>query len=328
MTMPPGVVQILQPTVQSNVRSARPSMNPSLLVLPSRWETNTHEVQCFQFLLYEPQSPYDSPLSSQAIQSTQSHFKMKLCAITTSAFLLRTGAAECTSFNFTQTRGDISLGFHRYYKTTFATSPFVNCTATTAIVDPANINGDNNTCPLHHYGMGLVVHPEVDLVTVDNTTANNIWAILSQITDIEIDFNTTIVMNYTTTQNSLYIGQAGYYAYAPLMHCWNGTLSECDVGDLEGKQARACGLKWLNAHQKFLPPGEQQYEGYEWFFSSEEGTIGTHDPQPAYADVAGQATFSQSNSQSGTGSSAVSAVRVSRLGLVLGILFTASAGVL
>jgi hypothetical protein len=123
-----------------------------------------------------------------------------------------------------------------------------------------------------------------------------------------VDFNDTIVMNYTNMYTSYNVNQTGYYAYTPILTCWDGRLSDCgDQKELEGKSGRICGYTWLGKDASALPRGKQQYDGIEMFVTSNSlGNVNGDGVLPRYDDVADQATLTHLGGENGGGKSIAS----------------------
>ncbi|KAI2470504.1 hypothetical protein F4781DRAFT_175117 [Annulohypoxylon bovei var. microspora] len=207
------------------------------------------------------------------------------------AVLLPLAAADCDKFAFTGEHG--SDGFSTTYNTTFRVSGWTNCTAEIAAQDSRN-----NSCTLSNsgVGIGLIAHPEVRYVNVDAEAQKEILALvqenMSAASAAGTNFNSTIVMNYTSTLRSMSVGQVGYSGFTPFINCFDGVLSDCDDDDnLEGKAIRACGLKWVGGSQGFRGQGEQAYDGEENFvtYTDDNGTS-ISSALPSYDSVSGQAT--------------------------------------
>ncbi|KAI2636260.1 hypothetical protein GGS26DRAFT_485855 [Hypomontagnella submonticulosa] len=198
-------------------------------------------------------------------------------------------AGECDKIEFTgQGGGD---GFTTTHNQTFMTSAWVNCTTDTARQD----GGKEDTCEFHHYAMGIVLRPEIRFISVRSATQKNIFSLIQEHANpsavISTNFNSTIVMNHTVGAADIPVGRAGHYGLTPHLRCWDGKLSDCDddEDDLEDKTIRACAPAWIDDKQIALPPGQQLYGGDEGFVQS-DSAVASKDPQPAYDEIAGQAT--------------------------------------
>ncbi|KAI1201211.1 hypothetical protein F5X97DRAFT_290712 [Nemania serpens] len=82
------------------------------------------------------------------------------------------------------------------------------------------------------------------------------------------------------------------------MICYNDTLSGCDSGGLEGARIQACGYERIDDYQPLLPTGKQQYKGYVDFFPPIH-PVNETDPQPTYAEAAGNATVNKIGKSTG-----------------------------
>ncbi|KAI1206606.1 uncharacterized protein F4807DRAFT_438630 [Annulohypoxylon truncatum] len=220
------------------------------------------------------------------------------------AALLPLAAADCDNFDFTGQFG--SNGFSATYNTTFQVSGWKNCTADVAAQD--NRNG---SCSLDRgIGIGLEVYPEVRYVQVDRDAQREILALvqekMSAAAAATTNFNSTIVMNYTSVLDSISVGDVGYNGYTPNLNCFDGVLSDCDDDDnLEGKAIRVCGLKWLDRSQGFKSQGQQLYDGVEHFVSSTGNGTGSTSPLQSYDQISGDATNYLGDDDDDHGNSAV-----------------------
>ncbi|OTA99339.1 hypothetical protein M426DRAFT_16515 [Hypoxylon sp. CI-4A] len=204
-------------------------------------------------------------------------------------------AADCDDFTFTGQGG--SDGATEPYPSSFPVSASINCTTSLASQD----GGKNDKCEFHHYNMGLVVHPTINLTTINNSTRDDIFALVKDKASsaADTDFNTTIVVNYTAHTQELSVGQAGHVGFTPYLRCWEGVVSDCDDDDDdddvdvdEDTAVRVCGLIWLGGTEG-LSPGLQEYRGEENFVSSNVDEDANGDLQPSYDSVAGQAIVTQ-----------------------------------
>ncbi|KAI1262656.1 hypothetical protein F5Y18DRAFT_396931 [Xylariaceae sp. FL1019] len=238
-------------------------------------------------------------------------------ALLMGSVLLALVSGECTKFNYNpedhwdsdDTNPYTTLGAR--YRVTAA----VNCTSELA----QSQGGNGSTCTFHRYSMGLFAFPGIGNQTInepstskvepldfDADTTAHIFSLVQAANPINItlvDFNETIVVNYTTNvvdEPDFLVGEHGYYQYTVTALCYNGTLSGCDNGDsLEGARIQICGSKWIDDKQPLLPPGQQQYDGYvehQQLLPSDFNTNRTKwesDPRPTYAESAGNATVNQ-----------------------------------
>ncbi|KAI1456693.1 hypothetical protein F4805DRAFT_216967 [Annulohypoxylon moriforme] len=214
------------------------------------------------------------------------------------AALLPLVAADCDNFDFTgQYGGD---GFSTTYNKTFQVSGWTNCTD-----DLAAQNNGNNTCLVHNPGVniGLEVNPEVRYIQVDSKTQKEILALVQEKMNAApaatTNFNSTIVMNFTSVTKSISIGDVGYAGFTPYINCFDGVLSDCDDDDnLEGKAIRACGLKWLGREQAAKEQGRQLYDGIEgWVTYDDNSGAGIPDSLPSYDSISGHATNYQGDDE-------------------------------
>ncbi|KAI0880771.1 uncharacterized protein GGS22DRAFT_192907 [Annulohypoxylon maeteangense] len=221
------------------------------------------------------------------------------------AALLPFAAADCDKFDFTGQYG--SDGFTTTYNKTLRVSGFTNCTAEIAGQDTRN-----GTCLLSNpgIGIGLEVYPEVRFIQVDAKAQREVLALvqekMSAVAAATTNFNSTIVMNYTSILRSTAVGNTGYGGFTPYIRCFDGVLSDCDKDDnLEGKAIRACGLTWLDRNQGFKSLGSQAYDGEENFVSYSDGN-GTENmgALPLYDSVSGHATNYQGDDEDDHGNSA------------------------
>ncbi|KAI0110754.1 hypothetical protein GGR51DRAFT_509771 [Nemania sp. FL0031] len=235
------------------------------------------------------------------------------------AALLVSVAGKCTDFNF-----DVNaepFGVEEPYKNPypmygprFRVTPMLNCTYELA----QSQGGNGSTCGFHRYPMGLIGFSEILNYTytsprslqiyplsLDAGTTEHIFSLVQAANPPNVttaDFNATIVMNYTTNpidEPDFLVGETGSYSFNPRMICYNGTLSGCDSSDgLEGARIQACGYEWIDAYQPLLPTGKQQYKGYVNFFPPIH-PVNETDPQPTYAEAAGNATVNQIGNSTG-----------------------------
>ncbi|KAI1799221.1 hypothetical protein F4811DRAFT_123302 [Daldinia bambusicola] len=217
--------------------------------------------------------------------------------LSVAALLLPLAAADCDKFEF---KGDFGRdGFTTTLNQSIPVSQWKNCTA-----DDAARSGDRNgTCKFHRYSMGLVVHPEIRFIDFDSETQQHIFSLVRESARpsaaVATDFNATVVVNYTASHTDMPLGKAGYYAFTPIIRCWDGVLADCDDDDDDPEDAnadkliRACGLAWLNDRQYQLEPGHQQYSGTETLVQSDGPGNTEEEPQPRYDSVADQATASE-----------------------------------
>ncbi|KAI0378694.1 hypothetical protein F5Y04DRAFT_261379 [Hypomontagnella monticulosa] len=226
-------------------------------------------------------------------------------------------AGECDKIEFTgQGGGD---GFTTTHNQSFPTSSWVNCTTDTARQD----GGKDDTCEFRHYAMGIVLRPEIRFISVSGDTQKNIFSLIQKNANptavVSTNFNSTIVMNHTVAATDIPVDKAGHYGLTPYIRCWDGKLSECDdeEDDLEDKTIRACAPAWLDSKQIALPAGQQLYGGEEVFVQSDSGNT-DRDPQPAYDEIAGQATADHRE-----GDSAAARSMVSGAALVVAVLCSA-----
>lgn len=240
------------------------------------------------------------------------------------ALLVSAAAGTCTKFNFdvdavpTSTEDPYNNPYPNYAGPNFWVSPMVNCTAELAQSQAGGGNG--STCGFHRYPMGLIVFSEVrsntytspdsmysDLLPLDLATREHIFSLVRAANPRNItttDFNVTIVMNYTTNpvdEPDFLVGETGSYRFNPQKICYNGTLSGCDdrgndsssdYGLVEGTRIQACGYEWIDEKQPHLPTGQQRYKGYVSLFPPIRPDNKT-DPQPTYAESAGNASVNQ-----------------------------------
>ncbi|KAI1149472.1 hypothetical protein F4825DRAFT_464108 [Nemania diffusa] len=229
------------------------------------------------------------------------------------AALLVSVAGKCTNFNFDANDKSFAVGEpytnpYPLYGRNFRVTPMLNCTSELA----QSQGGNGSTCSFHRYPMGLIVFSEILNYTyhspssleiyplaLDVDTRNEIFSLVQAANPPNItraDFNMTIVLNYTTNpidEPDFLVGHTGAYTFHPSMICYNGTLSGCDNNDvLEGARIQACGYEWIDDSQPLLPTGKQQYKGYVSFFPPIH-PVNETDPQPTYAEAAGNATVNQ-----------------------------------
>ncbi|KAI1298800.1 hypothetical protein F5Y03DRAFT_386517 [Xylaria venustula] len=159
-------------------------------------------------------------------------------------------------------------------------TPTLNCTSQLA----QSQGGNGSTCSFHRYSMGLFeilnytyTSPnslEEYALPIDADTKKQILSLVLVANPPNIttaDFNATIP--------DFNVGGTGFYLFNPRMICYNGTLSGCDSSNgLEGARIQTC--------------GEQQYKGYVSFFPPITAANET-DPQPTYAEAAGNATVNK-----------------------------------
>ncbi|KAI0146261.1 hypothetical protein GGR57DRAFT_516903 [Xylariaceae sp. FL1272] len=172
-------------------------------------------------------------------------------------------SGECTKFNYNpedhwdydDTNPLISPGAD--YRVTAA----VDCASELA----QSQGGNGSTCTFQRYNMGLFVEP----LFFDADKTAHLCSLVQAANPINItlvDFNQTSVFNYTTNEvdePDFLVGEQGYYSYFLNTLCYNGTLTGCDESDnLEGARLQICGFKWIDDKQRFLPPGQQQYDGF------------------------------------------------------------------
>lgn len=207
--------------------------------------------------------------------------------------------AGCSNIAFTGPAG--VDGYTKAYDKFFQVSASTNCTVELAKSD----GGDNDTCEFHHYGMGLVMYPSIAFPKglensgLDNSTQSSIFSAVragGQDAAVAVNFNHTIVANYTVLEDGIPVNHSGFYAFTPTMRCWNATVSGCSDGDLEGQEVTPCGIAWLDSLQSSKAAGEQSYAGTENWVASDTGV--KNDPQPPYDTVAGEATVSNSTGSS------------------------------
>ncbi|KAI1362172.1 hypothetical protein F5Y08DRAFT_312825 [Xylaria arbuscula] len=235
-------------------------------------------------------------------------------------------AAKCTNFNFDVDAESFEseepyANPYSTYGRSFRVTPMLNCTSELA----QSQGGNGSTCSFHRYAMGLIVFSEVrnDTYTSPNSmysyplpldadAREQIFSLVQAANPRNItttDFNVTIVLNYTTNyidEPDFHVGETGSYTFHPSMICYNGTLSGCDSdsdsssdGLVEGARIQACGYEWIDEYQPHLPTGEQQYKGYVSFFPPIDPGFNETDPQPTYAEAAGNATVNQAGKTSG-----------------------------
>ncbi|KAI1108376.1 hypothetical protein F5Y14DRAFT_436384 [Nemania sp. NC0429] len=252
------------------------------------------------------------------------HKKIRLesvLAIGTALLVVSVAAAgKCSNFNFdvdAEPFGGDGSQKNPYptYGRHFRVTPMLNCTAELA---QSQEGGDGNTCSFHRYPMGLIVFSEIQNSTylspnhvvsvplsLDADTTEHILSLVQAANPPNItiaDFNMTIVLNYTTNptdEPDFHVGETGAYSFYPQMICYNGTLSGCDGSDgLDGARIQACGYEWADERQPLLPTGMQQYKGYVDFFPPIH-PVNETDPQPTYAEAAGNATVNRVGKSAG-----------------------------
>ncbi|KAJ8107734.1 hypothetical protein ONZ43_g6640 [Nemania bipapillata] len=172
--------------------------------------------------------------------------------------------------------------------------------------------------------MGIIGHPVIYNLPNDADLQEHVVSLLHDVSPAvgtTVDFNATIVMNYTSSHAYYTINQAGLYILTPTLQCWNGTLVGCGDDDgLEGRYVQACGYVWLDDDQNRLPTGQQKYKALESFRKLDSIPQGVKDDiQPAYEDVACQATVKQN----GDGKSAASTPDVNVLALAFAVVYSA-----
>ncbi|KAI1333652.1 hypothetical protein F5Y15DRAFT_404363 [Xylariaceae sp. FL0016] len=204
-------------------------------------------------------------------------------ALTTLGALLVAVSADCDNIDIT------SDGFTTNEEQ-IKTSETVHCTSD--IAEPMG-NGTLG-CAIPTYAMGLVVHPKLHNVTTDD---DDLWESILELVYSNVDlgdvnFNSTIVMNYTAPNISIKPNTTVYHTFMPLLECWNATLSDCDDDDdLEGVGIQACGYKYLpHAGRVDLGPGGLVYDGSAGTVTTDEGEANSTRPQPTYDEVKDQAT--------------------------------------
>ncbi|KAI0474228.1 hypothetical protein F4859DRAFT_482368 [Xylaria cf. heliscus] len=233
--------------------------------------------------------------------------------------LLVSVAGKCTNFNFDVDAEPFGVeepytNPYPSYGGRFRVTPMLNCTSELA----QSQGGNGSTCSFHRYAMGLIVFSEILNYTytspnslelyplsLDANTTDHIFSLVQAANPPNIttaDFNATIVLNYTTNpidEPDFLVGETGAYSFNPRMICYNGTLSGCDISDgLEGARIQACGYEWVDDYQPLLPTGKQQYKGYVSFFPPIH-PVNETDPQPTYAEAAGNATVNQIGKSTG-----------------------------
>ncbi|KAI1093263.1 hypothetical protein F5B19DRAFT_157279 [Rostrohypoxylon terebratum] len=220
------------------------------------------------------------------------------------AFVLPFAAADCGNIDFTGTHG--GDGFTTTYNTTMRVTGWTNCTE-----EVAAQHNSNSSCPLNNVGVGigLEVRPDLRYVTVNSRTMRGVLALVQKKANPSsaavVNFNQTIVMNYTAALSSTSVGKAGYGGFTPYILCFDGVLSGCDKdSQLEGKAIRACGPMWLDKSQSQKSQGEQAYHGEENFVQSDNGANITS-ALPSYDELSKDASNYQGN---GDDSSAMKSV--------------------
>ncbi|KAI0892811.1 hypothetical protein F4806DRAFT_223445 [Annulohypoxylon nitens] len=234
------------------------------------------------------------------------------------ALVLPFAAADCDNIDFTGNYG--GDGFTTTYNKTMRITGWTNCTE-----DVASQHSSNSSCPLNNIGVGigLEVQPELRYVTVNSRTMRGVLALVQEKANPSsaavVNFNQTVVMNYTAVLSSTTVGKAGYGGFTPYILCFDGVLSDCDDDDnLEGKAIRACGPMWLDKSQSQKSQGEQAYNGEENFVQSDNGANITS-ALPSYDELSKDATNYQGD---GDDSSAVRSVAGSAA-LVVALLASA-----
>ncbi|RWA14542.1 hypothetical protein EKO27_g580 [Xylaria grammica] len=220
------------------------------------------------------------------------------------AALLVSVAGECTNFNFDVDAEPFGVedpytNPYPMYGPRFRVTPMLNCTSELAQSQGGN-GGNGSTCSFHRYPMGLIGKSlELYPLPLDVDTREHIFSLVQAANPPNIttaDFNATIVLNYTTNpidEPDFHVGETGAYSFNPRLICYNGTLSGCDSSDgLEAARIQACGFEWIDDSQHLLPTGQQQYKGYVNFFPPIH-PVNETDPQPTYADAAGNATVNK-----------------------------------
>ena len=228
---------------------------------------------------------------------------------------------------------DIALGGHyaaegytTTYPTTFMVSQPLNCTQELASSDGDN---DSRRCAFKRYAEGLEVHSTLNITVSD---PQQVFDRIKQASDQQhVDFNETIVMNFTNPISSGYsVNFTGYvsqvlplnklrtrrsrstidsnglltclkWGFTPFQRCFEGILLDCDGDDTATNATtfKACGLQILTLSDD---PGRIQYDGViagvQWVGDYSKYANMT-EPQPRYDDVKGNATYFENGGRVG-----------------------------
>ncbi|KAI1740292.1 hypothetical protein F4680DRAFT_448051 [Xylaria scruposa] len=224
--------------------------------------------------------------------------------------LLVSVAGKCTNFNFDVDAEPFGVeepytNPYPLYGPRFRVTPMLNCTSELA----QSQGGSGMFSEILNYTYTSPNSLETYPLSLNAEIKEQVFSLVQAASPPNIttaDFNATIVLNYTTNpidEPDFIVGTTGAYSFNPSLICYNGTLSRCDSSDgLEGARIQACGFEWIDDHQPLLPAGQQQYKGYVSFFPPIHSVDET-DPQPTYAEAAGNATVNQMGRSTGNSTS-------------------------
>ncbi|EOO01164.1 hypothetical protein UCRPA7_3358 [Phaeoacremonium minimum UCRPA7] len=173
----------------------------------------------------------------------------------------------------------------------------LNCTQELASSDGDN---DSRRCAFKRYAEGLEVHSTLNITVSD---PQQVFDRIKQASDQQhVDFNETIVMNFTNPISSGYsVNFTGYWGFTPFQRCFEGILLDCDGDDAAANATtfKACGLQILTLSDD---PGRIQYDGViagvQWVGDYSKYANMT-EPQPRYDDVKGNATYFENGGRVG-----------------------------